>query len=473
MSYTRKIAHNTIIQIIGKVASTAIGLVVIGLMTRYLREEGFGQYYTVMSFLQLFGILVDLGLYTILLKKNSEPGVDQDKMTSNIFTIRLISAVVFLGIAPLVALFFPYPSIVKWGIAATSVSFLCITLNQVLTGVFQKHLHMERVAMAEMAGRLALLAGTFMAIKLGLNLVWILASVSIGSLVNFILLFAYSRKYVQIRWAIDWPLWKEIVRETWPIALSIAFNLIYFKADAIILSLFKTQSDVGVYGAPYKVLEVLTTFPAMFAGLVMPLLAAAWAANDRERFQRVIRKSFNAMSLVALPLIVGTIFVAQPIMDLVAPEFRDSGALLQILIIATGIIFIGNVFGGAVVAINRQRAMMWLYMLVAAVSLAGFLIFIPHYSYFGAAWIRVLSELLVTIAAATIVLRFAHAKLSFSVFGKAVIATGLMAGSLWIFRHQQWFISIVVAMIVYASAILAMKGVTRETIREIISRNEA
>ena len=122
MSYTRKIAHNTIIQIVGKTVSTIIGVIVIGMLTRYLGEGGFGQYTTVMAFLQLFGVLVDMGLYIILVKKLSEPNADQSAVASNIFTLRLTSAIIFLGLAPAVALFFPYPELVKWGILITSLS---------------------------------------------------------------------------------------------------------------------------------------------------------------------------------------------------------------------------------------------------------------------------------------------------------------------------------------------------------------
>ena len=67
MSYTRKIAHNTIIQIIGKGISTVIGVIVIAMLTRYLGQSGFGQYTTIMAFLQFFGVLVDMGLYLSLI----------------------------------------------------------------------------------------------------------------------------------------------------------------------------------------------------------------------------------------------------------------------------------------------------------------------------------------------------------------------------------------------------------------------
>ena len=89
MSYTRKIAHNTLIQIIGKAISTVIGVVVIGMLTRYLGQAGFGQYITIMAFLSFFGVLVDMGLYIILVKKISEPNVDQDSLVSNIFSTEI------------------------------------------------------------------------------------------------------------------------------------------------------------------------------------------------------------------------------------------------------------------------------------------------------------------------------------------------------------------------------------------------
>lgn len=473
MSYTRKIAHNTIIQFVGKTISTIIGVVVVGMLTRYLGEDGFGQYTTIMAFLQFFGVLVDMGLYTILVKKISEPGVDEERIASNIFSLRLVSAIVFLGLAPVIVLWFPYPAVVKVGVLITTISYFAITLNQLLTGVFQRHLHIERVTIAEVVGRIVLLAGTFVAIRMELSLLWVMAVVSAGSAINFLMLYYYSRRYIHWRWRWEPEVLKPIIRDTWPLALSIAFNLVYFKADTIILSLFKSQADVGVYGAAYKVLEVLTTFPAMFAGLVLPLLAAAWVAVDRERFARVLNKAFGAMSMVAIPLIVGTYFLAQPVMNLIAPEFRDSGALLRILIVATGIIFLGNVFGGAVVAINRQRSMMWWYLVVAVVSLTGYLLLIPRFSYFGAAWMTVVSELMVTLSAAGIVLFSTRTRLSVGIVGKIVVASGLMALTLWLMSGTLWLWSLLAGGAVYLIVLYATRAVTTETIREIISRNPA
>ncbi len=114
MSLTARIARNTFVQIIGKVVSVVVAAVSIGLVTRYLGQAGYGQYTTALAFVEFFGVLADLGLYIIALKKISEIGTDAEKFFNNIFTLRLISAIVFVGLAPLAVLFFLTRRSSKW-----------------------------------------------------------------------------------------------------------------------------------------------------------------------------------------------------------------------------------------------------------------------------------------------------------------------------------------------------------------------
>ncbi|MBU2229270.1 flippase [Patescibacteria group bacterium] len=469
MSLTRKIAHNTIIQIVGKSVSTVIGLIVASMLFRYLGKEGYGNYTTVMVFLQFFGILVDMGLYIILTKKISEDGADEDSLVGNIFTIRLISAVVFLGIAPLIVMFFPYPTIVKTGVALLSLSFLFITLNQVLQGVFQKHLKMIKVTISEVLGRIVLLGGTFAAVYLNKGLLTILLVVVLGSFTNFIFTFFYSRKFVKIKLRFEFAVWKKIIWESYPIALAILFNLVYFKADTLILSLLKSQEEVGIYGAPYKILEVLVTFPAMFAGLTIPVLTYAYGKMDKERFKRVLGKAFDFLSMISLPLIVGTLFIAQPVIDFIAgEEFVESGKVLQVLIIATGTIFIGNLFGNTVVVINQQKKILKYYAAIAVVSVAGYLIFIPIYSYMGAAWMTVVSELLITISTIYVVWRATKIFPSLQLFFKVLVACAGMAAVLFLLQDRSLLLMILAGAVTYFVILLLLKGISKKMIKEIV-----
>lgn len=469
MSLTRQVAHNMIYQVGGKFLSTILGLAALGMMTRYLGQDGYGGYTTIISFLQFFGILVDFGLTLTTVQMISEPNANINKITSNIFTLRFFSALIFLGLAPLVVLFFPYSTTLKIGVAITTFSFLFIALNQVLIGLFQKNLRMEKVAIAENIGRVVLLAGIATVIFLKAGLLAVLLAVILGSFANFLINFIFSLKYVRIRFVFDWPIWREIYRRSWPIGLSIAFNLIYLKADVIILSLFQSQAAVGLYGASYRVLDVLTTLPMMFAGLVLPVLTASWAEKNLERFRRLIKKSFDFLMMIIVPIIFGTMLLGERLMSAVAGEdFSFSGTILKILILAAGAIFVGTLFGHVIVAIKKQKQMIWGYATVAVFSLAGYVIFIPLYSYWAAAWITVFSEM--TIALLTFFVVWKNTRLipSSKVLGKSVLASALMCAAIYFLINLNLLLLVILGAAVYFAVLYLLRGYNKETVMEII-----
>jgi len=104
----KKIALNVLINSCAKVLSTILALVSVGLITRYLGTEGFGNYATAVAFLSLFSALADLGLYNISTREISRSGADEKKIMGNVFSLRIISSTTVLILAPLVIFFLPY-----------------------------------------------------------------------------------------------------------------------------------------------------------------------------------------------------------------------------------------------------------------------------------------------------------------------------------------------------------------------------
>ncbi|MFH2136262.1 MAG: flippase [Patescibacteria group bacterium] len=470
MSLTRQVAHNMFYQVGGKIFSTILGLAALAMMTRYLGQDGYGGYTTIVSFLQFFGILVDFGLTLTTVQMISEPNVNINKITSNIFTLRFFSAIIFLGLAPLVVLLFPYDATLKIGIAITTLSFLFVALNQVLIGLFQKNLRMEKVAIAENIGRIILLAGVATVIYLNAGLLAVMLAVILGSFANFLVNFIFSLKYVRIKFVFDWPVWGEIYRRSWPIGLSIIFNLIYLKADVIILSLFQSQATVGLYGASYRVLDVLTTLPMMFAGLVLPVLTASWAEKNLERFSRLLKKSFDFLMMVIVPIIFGTMLLGEQIMSAVAgDDFALSGTILKILILAAGAIFVGTLFGHVIVAIKKQKQMIWAYAIVAIISLVAYIILIPRYSFWAAAWITVSSEGAIALISFFVVWKNTRLFPSGKVLGKSIIASLLMCTAIYFLMSMNILFLILLGAAIYFAALYLLRGFSKETVMEIIS----
>lgn len=482
MKLSTKVAYNTIIQILSKVIATVLGLVAIAIITRYLGQTGYGEYTTIVTFLSFFGIIADLGLTLVTVQMISLPNADQEKIIGNLLALRLVTAVIFLGLAPLVVLFFPYSLLIKLGVIVTTLSFLFIALNQILVGLFQKNLRMDKVSIAEVTSRLILVIGVVVAYKIDSGLIGIMVATVIASAISFILHYIFSLKFVRIKLRFDYKYWLKIITRSWPLAVTIVLNLIYLKADTLFLSVVKRPTEigiiaeVGIYGAAYKVIDVFITLPFMFAGIILPILTARWVTKDNEGFKNILQKSFDIMVIFALPLIIGTQLVARDVMILIAGnDFAASGPILQVLIIAAGLIFLGCMFAHAVIAIDKQRKIIGAYLITAVTSVIGYLIFIPRFSYFGAAWVTIYSELLIAVISAWLIWKYTKFIPNLKVFVKSLAASLVMLLSIYLvinYTNSNLAVVLSMAVIIYMICLYIFRGITKEDVAVLLNKKD-
>lgn len=466
MTVTR-VAHNTIAHLIGKVVATLIGIVTIGLMTRYLGQEQFGWYTTAIGFLQIVGILIDFGLVLVTGQMLGRGG-DEKRTIHNLLAFRVLTAFVAYVVAGAIIWFFPYNLEIKLGVQTASFAFFLIAVNQILTGIFQKHLQAVWVGVGETAQRVALLISVIVVMRWNHGFLPIMIATVTAGIVQTAMLALRAHRLVPLGFAFDRAVWKEIVTKCWPIAISIAFNLIYLRADILILSLTRTQSEVGLYGAAYRIMDVTTAVPIIFMGLLLPLLAMAWSQKNQAQFQHFISRSFTIFSIVAMPMLFGGIMLATPLMQLIAgDEFTASGPIVKILLIALMGGFLGALFGHTIVAINHQRKTIWIYMVTAVLTLIGYLIFIPQYGVLGAAWMTVFSEVLAGALLWGYVRRVTQTRVVFMPLLKATLASFLMVLVLLPLRELHVLILIALGALVYGLAILALRGVPWEAVKAL------
>lgn len=485
MQLATKIAYNTLVQFGSKIITTGLSLVAIAAMTRYLGQTGFGQYTTIITFLSFFAILADFGLTLVTAQLISRPGADEEKILGNLLAWRLVSALLFLGLAPIAVLFFPYSAEVKTGVAIAAGSFIFIALNQVLVGFFQKRLRMDRVSLSEVISRAVLAAGVLAAVKFGWGLFGILWVTVVSAAVNFLFHFLFARSWTRLKLRFDFVLWRQILMTAWPLAVTIALNLVYLKTDILFLSLLPRPTkigliaEVGLYGAAYRVIDVLVTFPFMFAGIILPILTYRWARADYPGFKQVLQKSFDVMAILAVPLVVGTQLVAREVIIFVAgSDFAAAGAILRILIAAAGAIFLGVVFSHAVIALNKQRQIIKAYLFTAVTAVAGYLIFIPYFSYFGAAAVTVYSEVIIAIANAWLVWRVSGFRPRLNVFFKSFLAAAIMAGFIYFWKLYGWpagsrynfLVAIGLGSGIYFLCLYLLGGLKREDILSLFNK---
>lgn len=470
MSLPRRIAYNAFFTSGAKILGTVLGLVSIGFVTRYLGKEGFGDYSTVLAFFAFFSAVADLGLYAISTREISRMESDEKNILGNVFTIRIIVSFIILLISPILILAFPYSGSVKIGVVIAASAYFFASAYSVLIGLFQKRLAMDKVAIGEFIGKVVQLAIVVLAVKNNFGFLSVISSLLFNMLASFAVIYLFSKKYIAFPLRFDWQAWKKFLKESYPVGISAIIIFAYFKLDTILLSILKTNADVGIYNAAYKVVENIAFFPAMFIGLVMPIMSR-YIFHEREKFERVADKTFKVFLILAVPLVIGAFFFAKNIIALIGGTgYEESVLVLKILAFAMAFIFFGNFFTNVIIAGNQQKKLIAILSFCAVFNVALNLFLIPKFSYMGAAVTSSLTEFLVVIFSGAACWRILGYIPSFEKLF-AILFSGLMMGTfLYFFLDLNFLFRLAVSVSLYFVFLWIFRAVSTNEILSLISR---
>ncbi|MFH1088621.1 MAG: flippase [Patescibacteria group bacterium] len=470
MSNTSKIAFNTAIQLIGKAVTVATSIVVVAYLTRYLGVAGYGDYATIFAYLGIFGVVVDLGLFVIGVREIAKYPDKEAVILNNMLGLKIVFGLVVFMLAYGITLGLPYSHIIRQGILLGAVSQFFISLNQIPLGSFQANLIMYKATISDVIGRFLML-----------GLVWWFVSHS-GTVLDMVLtvvvanivVFAINIMFVGVKYwlkpAFDFKEWGKIIQKALPMGIIMVLGVIYFRIDTLMLAGIKGSEAVGIYSAPYKILEVLLVVPSIFMSSVLPVMTSAINRSIVDA-QIIFQKAFDFLSIVALPLVAGTIIASSQIMLLIAGgEFVASGPLLKILVLALGGSFLNSVMIYTMIAADQQKQLLLPYLGATTFNIVANMIVIPHYSYWGAALVTVITEVWVLLASGYLVLKKLKFKIKWRVFGLALLSSIIMSAGLYLIRGESLIWLVVVGGVIYSLVMLLVKAVTKEELLEMLPR---
>lgn len=471
MAIARKLAYNVVFNSALKVVSTVIlSLFLVRLITGYLGQDGFGKYATVLAFFSFFSAIGDLGLGQVTAREIAKEGADERNILGNVVGLRLMSSMILIVVAPIAIFFFDYPVEVKWGILIVSCASLFSSLSLVMNGVFQKRIAMDRVAMAEFAGKLIQVSLIACIVKFDLGFLPIVFSVLIALAFNVLTVLLVSRRFIRFSLRFDFSFWRGFLKESLPMGATAIITFAYFKTDTILLSLFQTSADVGVYNVAYKIIENLVFFPAMLAGLVLPLLAR-YFVSDRKKFIEIANKTFKVFVIIVLPLVLGTVFLARDIVQIISgPEFSASVPVLRILAFSLACIFFGHFFNMLLIVGHLQKKLMQALFFVAAFNIVLNLFVVSRYSYFGAATAAVLTEGLVVILTSSLAYRNLRFRPRLSGIGKVAVSALGMAITLYFLSESPFIVAGSVSLIVYTGLLWLTRAISSAEVMSLFSK---
>ncbi len=402
----KKIAANTIYQLIGKVISLSITVLATVIVTRTYGREIYGRFSLMQAWPALFFVVVDFGINAIATREISKDWSKAGKYFGNILLIRIIFSILLMAVLFVASRFFPYSQALKAGITLSLMLILTQALFTSTNIIFQAKLRYDLSTIGYLAGYALILVLIYLLSQAKADVMWISFSYVVGGFVTFIVNYFFVRSLgVKPEFVIDRQVWAYLLSSSLPLGLMFVFSQINFKADSLLLSVLPVPSflnvsnneAVGLYALPYKIFEVALVMPTFFMNSVYPVMVVHMS-EGKEKLRKTLMQSLKFLVAAALVFsVIGYIFSPLAVNILGGAEFKASIPVLRILLSGLVLYSVTQPLAWVIVTMGYQKYLPGIYLISGVFNVVMNLIFIPVYSFYMSAVITHLSELLILV----------------------------------------------------------------------------
>lgn len=170
------------------------------------------------------------------------------------------------------------------------------------------------------------------------------------------------------------------------------FNIMY-------LGFVRSSVEVGYYWTALKIFTIIMGFYTAFTGVMMPRMSGLVVRMEFDKFQELIKKSFDLLLSFVLPVIVvSTILAPQLIYILSGTGYEGAIIPMQIIMPLLLVVGIAQIIAVQVLMPLKHDSIILRASIVGAVvGILGNLIFVSKYGSIGTACVLLISEIVVTV----------------------------------------------------------------------------
>lgn len=462
-------------QVVVRILNLGLGVVVTALVVRTLGGAGYGEWSTIFVVLTLIGYFANFGMETVAVREAArDPDLEHEWIGAamSVRLIMVVPVVVFSALAIvllhrnegmliaglILVCTMPFDGAGPLGLifrlrVNNLVPMLVITLRSVLWGGAVVVIHFSGGGIVELAIAMA-------------------CTNAIGSIVQAV---------AALRLADRWPRpslvkLRPLLREAVPVGFSGMLIIAYARIDQLIVFEISGSRAAGLYNSAYNLVDQSHFIPISILTTLAPILAASWP-GDRARLLRTARLTTELMAMASLGGLAFTAVAATPVVRLLyGPSFVSAASALPVLLAAFVFICFGYLNGNLLVVLGLQKRLLWISLVALAVNLAGNLALVPEYGFMAAAWMTLVTELVVFSATSMLIKK--ELQLPWPKpgrMGRTVLAAALLAGGLTVLNQLGASLAVLVAAacLCYPALLFGLGALGVEDVRVVLKRESS
>lgn len=379
---------------VGQIGGRLFRATIIIYAARVLGAAEYGIFSYALGLAGFFTIFADLGVSPLLTREIASHPEKQTSYFASAFWIKIflltITSVLIIFAAP------KFSNIEEIVVLLPFVALLVVfdNLRDLIFAYFKGIEKMEWEAFLVVIMNITIALTGFIVLSFyktaGALLFSYIASVAILSAASF---YFIKNLIIKIFKDFDKKIALQFFHDCWPLAFTGLFGVFMLNIDIVMLGWWRTLEEIGYYSASQRVVQILYVLPAILASSAFPTMARFIKQNESGKAKILNEKSMVALYFIAIPLAIGGIVLASPIIELLfGKEYLPASQSFQILLATLLINFPGAVLSNLIIARNQQTKLVG-YVIAGSLSNVIFnTLLIPSFGISGAAIATLISQ---------------------------------------------------------------------------------
>jgi len=382
----------------GQFLSLVMSFFVGALVARHLGPEQYGVLNYAISFVTIFVFIASFGVDNILVRELIKLKDKKDSVLNTAFVLKLFGAFLVIILTFLFSVLLKNSTYTTVLIFIYSIHLIFLSIN-VISSYFQSVVKHKYIFLAQSISTIAVSLLKVYMVYQGFGTGWfIMALVLEVAIFSFILLRAFSKNDLSLKFSFDLGLTKKLLADSWPFILSTGFYLIYTKIDQVIIGKMVDIRALGIYSAGARLAELWYFVPGIICAAMFPAIMNA-SLTDKVLYKKRLKKMFIFVTSISLFFaLMQLLFAKHIILFLFGQAYLDATAILKVYTWAGVVVSSIIMFQQYLIIENKTKTLIISSFVGAFANVILNLIFIPKFGIIGSAWATLISYAIIPVA---------------------------------------------------------------------------
>ncbi|HEY4015601.1 MAG TPA: oligosaccharide flippase family protein [Polyangiaceae bacterium] len=397
----RSAAASFVLKFIASQIDKICRFVVVLVAAPALGASAFGEYQFAVTTTLLLALGTELGLGLWTTRALARDPAQSAAIVTAGLRVRVASVGPYLVLLGVIALVQGRADL-RWALGALGIATIAHSFVDYFGAALRGHEDFRRDALMNGARAFLTGAAALAALRLSPSLVGLAAGSAIGASASVVVGVLVLRARIPVTVARPAAGTMHVsLGALVPLWLTGLLSNLYFRCDVVLLQLLADDTQVGLYGAAYRLFDAWTILPGAIVAVVFPRLARLLATRSATaRLELELGATLLLLGIAAAA--VSALTDARLVHGLFGAGFAEARAPFRALAFALPLLFLNFGLSQSLLARERERAYLVLTGGLLALNVSLNLAAIPRFGGVGCAWVTLVTEAARTVGCVTI-----------------------------------------------------------------------